>query len=50
MPYAFTIIGLLAMAVPDDVSITRLVIQGGLGLLLFTLGIGMLIERSENNG
>lgn len=47
MPYFLTIAGLLTMCVPDEASITRFIIQGGIGLLIFMLGIGMLIESSE---
>lgn len=47
MPYILFIVGLLTMCVPDDASVTRFIIQGGIGLLIFILGVGMLIERSE---
>lgn len=47
MPYILFIVGLLTMCVPEDASLMRFIIQGGIGLLIFMLGIGMLIESSE---
>lgn len=47
MPYFLMIAGLLTMCVPDEAGLLRFFIQGGIGLLMFMLGVGVAIEESE---
>lgn len=47
MPYFLIIAGLLTMCVPEDASLLRFAIQGGIGLLIFISGVAVALERSE---
>jgi len=47
MKYGLMIAGLLTMCVPDDASLIRLALQGGLGLLMFIGGVALALEESH---
>lgn len=47
LKYVAVIAGLLIMCVPEDAGLLRFVLQGGAGLLIFTAGIGAMIESSR---
>lgn len=47
MPYVLIVAGLLMMCVPEEASLLRFILQGGLGLSM--LGLGVFITLDENN-
>lgn len=46
--YVAMIAGVLIMCVPDDASVLRFILQGGLGLILFGIGVALSIEESNH--
>lgn len=47
MQYFLIIAGILTMCVPEDASPTRFIVQAGVGLIMFGLGVFIAIESSE---
>lgn len=47
MPYFLMLAGILTMCVPEDASLIRFALQGGLGLLMFIAGTAVAIQREE---
>lgn len=43
--YVLMIVGILVMCVPEDASLTRLIIQGLIGLDLFASGVFLAIRE-----
>ena len=48
MSYILMIVGLVTMCVPEEASLTRFIIQGGIGLGLFFLGANMTYEDDSS--
>jgi hypothetical protein len=44
LPFVLFIVGLLTMCVPEDAGLLRFVVQGGIGLILFELGVALANE------
>ena len=47
MPYFLMIAGLITMCVPEEAGLLRFDLQGMLGLGLFGLGIGVLLDEKS---
>lgn len=45
--YVAMIAGLLIMCVPEEASLLRFVLQGGFGLILFSLGTFLSMEEGR---
>lgn len=45
--YVAMIAGLITMCVPEDASMLRFIIQGGLGLALFGLGVVLALDEDR---
>ena len=45
MKYALMIAGLIVMCVPETASFLRFALQGGLGALMFGLGVALALDE-----
>ena len=43
--YVAMIVGLITMCVPEEASLTRLMVQGTVGLLIFILGVALSLDE-----
>lgn len=47
MKYALMIAGLIVMCVPETAGFLRFALQGGLGLLMFIVGVALAREEAK---
>lgn len=47
MPYILMFAGLITMCVPEEAGLLRMALQGMLGLGLFGLGIGIILDEKN---